>query len=68
MNTRYEDFVRDVVITIHMNLRELRGRKGFADPEELDHIEAKILAYEETLSILRDSAKQFSLPSEELGL
>jgi len=68
MQARYEDFVRDVLITLHMNLRELRERKNFADPEELDHIEAKLLAYEEMLSILRDSADQFRIPRQELGL
>lgn len=68
MPTRYEDFVRDVLITLHMNLRELRERKNFADPAELTHIEAKLLAYEEMLSILRDSADQFRIPKEELGL
>jgi hypothetical protein len=25
METKYEDFIRDVLITIHMNLRELRA-------------------------------------------
>jgi hypothetical protein len=51
-----------------MNLRELRDRKTFADPEEMTHIDAKLIAYEEMLSILRDSADQFSIPRKELGL
>ena len=68
MQPRYEDFIRDVLITVHMNLRELRERRNFADPPELVHIEAKLLAYQEMLSILRDSAEEFDLPVEELGL
>ena len=68
MQSRYEDFIRDVLITLHMNLRELRERKNFADPEELSHIEAKLLAYEEMLSILKDSADEFQIPKENLGL
>jgi hypothetical protein len=68
MDSKYQDFIRDVLITIHLNLRELRERKTFADPEELTHIEAKILAYEETLSILRESADQFKIPRDEVGL
>ena len=68
MESKYEDFIRDVLITIHMNLRELRERKSFADPEEMTHIEAKMIAYEELLSILRDSADQFNIPRAELGL
>lgn len=68
MQPRYEDFVRDVLITVHMNLRELRERRNFADPDELAHIEAKLLAYEEMVSILRDSAREFDLPADEFGL
>jgi hypothetical protein len=68
MQQQYEDFVRDVLITIHMNLRDLRERKSFAEAEELPHIEAKMLAYEEMLGILRDSADEFGLPRKELGL
>jgi len=42
---RYTEFIQDVLISVHENLRELNARKGFADPEELTHIKAKILAY-----------------------
>lgn len=68
MVTSYQDFLRDIVITIHMNIRELKERRNFADPEELAHIEAKLLGYEEVLSILRGSADEFKIPKEEFGL
>ena len=68
MKTAYEDFLRDIVITIHMNIRELNERKNFADPEELPHINVKLLAYEEVLSILRQSADEFKIPKDEFGL
>ena len=64
----YPDFIRDVVITLHMNLHELEERKSFADPEELTHIEAKLMAYREMLSILQVSAMEFGIPKAELGL
>lgn len=56
------------MISVHENLRELNERKRFADPEELPHIEGKIVAYQEMLSILRMSAESFGLPKHELGL
>ena len=68
MQKSYEDFIRDVLISIHMNIREISERKNFADPEELNHIDAKLLAYNEVLSILRFSAHEFKIPTEELGL
>lgn len=68
MNNAYEDFIRDVVISIHMNIRELAERKNFADPEELNHIDAKLLAYNEVLSILRFSAEEFGVNKAEFGL
>jgi hypothetical protein len=65
---RYIEFIQDVLISVHENLRELNDRKNFADPEELSHIEAKIVAYQEMLSILRMSADNFGLPRHEIGL
>ena len=68
MKTSYVEYIQDVLITIHMNIRELQERKNFADSEELTHIEAKLFAYHEVLSILRDSANEFGIPKDEVGL
>jgi hypothetical protein len=68
MEKRYIEFIQDVLITIHENLHELTERKGFADTEELTHIEAKILAYQEMIAILKASAIEFGLPLKEIGL
>lgn len=68
MQARYVEFLQDVLITLHANIRDLKERKGFADPEELTHIEAKLLAYHEMLAILRSSADEFNIPSNEIGL
>ena len=68
MQNRYVEFVQDVLITLHANIRDLKERRSFADPEELTHIEAKLLAYNEMLSILRSSADDVGLDRKELGL
>ena len=68
MEKRYIEFIQDVLISIHQNLHELTERKSFADPEELTHIEAKILAYQEMLAIISMSAEEFGLPKKEIGL
>jgi hypothetical protein len=68
MSPLYADFIRDIVISIHANIRELNDRKGFADPEELDHIEGKLIAYQEVLTLLRASAAEHHLPLSDLGL
>jgi hypothetical protein len=68
MESRYIEFIQDVLISIHENLHELTQRKNFAEPEELTHIEAKIIAYHEMLAIIRMSAEEFKLPKEEIGL
>ena len=65
---RYIEYIQDVLISVHENLRELSERKNFAEPGELPHIEGKIVAYREILSILRMSADSFGLPKQELGL
>ena len=68
MDKKSIEFIQDVLISIHENLHELQERKGFADPEELTYIEAKIIAYQEMLAILKNSAEQFGIPKEEIGL
>jgi hypothetical protein len=68
MEKQYIEFIQDVLITIHENIRELRDRKTFADPEELPHIEAKLIAYHEMLAIIRMSADEFKLPKDKIGL
>lgn len=68
MQERWVEFVQDVLITIHENIRELKERRGFADPEELTYIEAKLLAYYEILSTFRSSAIEFKIPTDKLGL
>lgn len=66
--SRYIEFIQDVLISLHENLRELNERKTFADPAELNHIEGKIQAYREMLSILRVSAESVGLPTSDIGL
>ena len=60
MEKRYIEFIQDVLISIHENLHELNDRKSFADPEELPHIEGKIMAYQEMLAILRTGVDTFN--------
>jgi hypothetical protein len=68
MEQRYIEFVQDVLITIHENIRDLNERKSFAEPQELSYIEAKLIAYQEMLAIIRMSAEEFKLPKEKIGL
>ena len=65
---QYVDFIQDVLITIHANIRELKERKSFGEPEEQPYIEARLMAYHEFLSILRASADDLKIPRSELGL
>jgi hypothetical protein len=44
------------------------NRKIFAEPDELDYIEAKLATYREMLSIIRMSAREFNLPCDKLGI
>lgn len=62
------EFIQDVLISIHENVRELKERKNFADPEELTYIEAKLLAYQEVLGIIRFSADEFKISRNEIGI
>jgi hypothetical protein len=62
------EYIQDVLISVHANLEEVKGRKQFADKEELDYIEAKTMAYQEVLAIFKMSAREFDLSEEDLGI
>lgn len=68
MDKRSIEFIQDVLISIDENLHELQERKNFADPEELTYIDAKIMAYNEMIAILKNSADEFGIPKGEIGL
>jgi len=68
MDKQSIEYLQDILISIHENLHELHERKSFADPQEFDHIEGKIQAYQEVLAILKISADQFQIPRNEIGL
>jgi hypothetical protein len=68
MEQAYQEFIQDLVISLHVNIREIRERKNFAAPEELEYIEGKLLAYQEVLSLLQAGAREFKLPTRDLGL
>lgn len=65
---RYLDYIHDVLISVHANLHDLHEKRGFADPEELDYLEGRIMSYQEVLGILKQSAREFGIPEEELGI
>lgn len=67
-SSAYVSFLQDVLITLHENVRELKERKVFADPEELTYIEAKLAAYHELLATLRMCADDFGIDRSEIGL
>ena len=68
MDQKSLHFIQDILITIHSNLRELKERKNFADPEEQSYIDGKLQAYNEVLSAIRSAAEEFGIPYKDLGL
>jgi len=68
MNSYYIEYIQDLLITIHQNIRELKERKNFAEPEERAHIDGKLMAYNEILSAMRMGADEFNIPRHDIGL
>lgn len=63
-----EEFIQDVLITIHANIRDLEEKKTFADPEEQDYIDGRLFSYIEMLAILRASARDSGIDPKAIGL
>ena len=65
MGLKYAELILDLVSTLQENIEELRARKNFADPEELNYIEGKLQAYAEILGALQASANDLGITINE---
>ena len=65
---QFGDFIQDVLITIHANIRDLEEKRAFADPEEYDYIDGRLFSYGEMLAILRASALDTGIDPKSIGL
>ena len=63
-----EDFIQDVLISLHANIRDLEEKRTFADPAEHNYIDGRLFSYVEMLAILRASAKDTGVDPRGLGL
>jgi hypothetical protein len=62
------EFIQDVLISIHANIRDLEEKKTFADAEEQDYIDGRLFSYVEMLAILRASAHDTGIDPKSIGL
>ena len=63
-----QEFFQDILITMHENIRDLQGKKVYADPEEQDYLSGRLFSYTEMLEIMKDSARRFGYDPAEMGL
>ncbi|WP_461147034.1 hypothetical protein [Spirosoma pulveris] len=62
------EFIQDVLISIHANIRDLEEKKTFADPEEQNYIDGRLFSYIEMIAILRASARDTGIDPKSIGL
>ncbi|KAB7731972.1 hypothetical protein F5984_07060 [Rudanella paleaurantiibacter] len=62
------EFFHDVLISMHENIRDLQGKKVYADPQEQDYLSGRLFSYHEVLQIMKFSAREAGLDEKELGL
>ena len=65
MSSKHAELIQDLLITLHANIHDLRERKNFADPEELNYIEGKLQAYSEILNAIRSSDNDVDLGRDD---
>jgi hypothetical protein len=67
MQERWVEFVQDVFITIHENIRGLKERCGLGDPKELTHIKRNSW---HTMKYCphKSSEVEFEIPKDKLEL
>ncbi|ARK11727.1 hypothetical protein A6C57_16085 [Fibrella sp. ES10-3-2-2] len=65
---RFTEFFHDVIISLHENIRDLQGKKVYAEPNEQDYLSGRLFSYREVLEIMKFSARDHGLDENELGL
>ena len=63
-----QEFFQDIIITLHENIRDLQGKKVYAEPDEVDYLSGRLFSYTEMLEIMKDSARKFGYNPKEMGL
>ena len=63
-----EELIQDVLITMYANIRDLEEKRAFADPEEQDYLDGRLMSYGEMLAILRASARDIGIDPKAIGL
>ena len=61
-------FFQDIFIMLHENIRDLQGKKVYADSEEQVYLSGRLFSYTEMLEIMKDSARRFGYDPAEMGL
>jgi len=67
-NSYSEAFFQDLLITLHENIRDLQGKKVYADTEERDYLAGRLFSYTEMLEIMKDSARRHGYDPAQMGL
>ncbi len=63
-----QEFFQDILITLHENIRDLQGKKVYAEPDEQDYFSGRLFSYTKMLEIMKDSARKFGYDPKEMGL
>lgn len=67
-NAYSQEFFQDLLITLYENIRDLQGKKVYAEPQERDYLAGRLFSYTEMLEIMKDSARRFGYDPAEMGL
>lgn len=63
-----QDFIEDVLVSLHANIRDLEEKRTFADPEEHAYLDGRLFSYVEVLAILRVSAYDTGIDPKDIGV
>jgi hypothetical protein len=60
----YPIFIEDTIISLYANMRDLREKLSFCDPEERDYINGRLFSYQEVIEIFRFGIIKYGLEKE----
>ena len=64
----YKNYLREVILILKENIYELNQKQLSADSEEKEYIAGRLYSYQEVISSLKNTIKNYGITEEEIGL
>lgn len=64
----FKKFLKEVILLLKDNIEDLKNKRKYANENEKEYIEARLLSYREIVANIRSQLSDYAITPEEIGL